>query len=234
MQRQKQTAKRGSDTRDRIISEAAKLFYLNGYRETTMRALASAVGIQHPSLFAFFENKGAIAAVLLKRYFRGMHCYSERLCLEINGQYDYIRNLLIFYALNYQTIYRDERLAAFYSAFCEEDGDRVNEITVSLKLLHESEYTEPSEPESEVGMMIHRLDYQLIGHIDRMLVKLLSERDINAREAALYFAAKKIEFKDTLWDVSLESVLDFYDRNWDRIAAEKIDVYRDLFSNESL
>ena len=281
MPRRRQQAGVGTDTRSRIIDEAAKLFYLNGYKKTTMRALASAVGIQHPSLFAFFENKGAIAAVLLTRYYRGIHLYAEKINSEIRedfyaqlasgelspdefnieyadaglsagqkssgsdasqpqvvkfeGLTEYICNILVFYALNYLTIYRDERFASFYSEFSEEDREKTDEVAVSLKLLHESEYTAPSEPVNEFESMIHELDYRLIGHISTMLVQLLNGQNITARDAAIYFAAKKIEFRDTMWDeVPLDSVIRFYENNWDRIAGVKIDVYSDFFSNASL
>ena len=261
-----------TDTRDRILDEAAKLFYLNGYKKTTMRSLASAVGIKHPSLFAFFDNKGAIAAVILRRYYRGIHLYSEEINSEIrenfyarieSGEFDseefsieyadadagagqpkivkfeglteYICNRLVFYALNYLTIYRDERFASFYSEFYAEEREKTDEVALSLKLLHESEYTEPDKPVSEFENMIHKLDYRLIGHISAMLVQLLDEQEITARDAAIYFAAKKIEFRDTMWDeVPLDSVIKFYENNWDIIESVKIDVYADMFSNADL
>ena len=67
-----------------------------------------------------------------------------------------------------------------------------------------------------------------------MLVRRLTEQSITAREASIYFSAKKIDSKDPLWTVTLEEVIDFYDKYWDIIARRKIDVYKDLFSDSSL
>lgn len=53
-------------TRERILYEAAKLFGRQGYRGTTTREIASAVGIRQPSLFHHFASKGAVIEALLE------------------------------------------------------------------------------------------------------------------------------------------------------------------------
>lgn len=54
------------DTRGRILIEASRLLSLNGYRGTTTRDIAAAVGISQPSLFFHFPTKRAIVEELYR------------------------------------------------------------------------------------------------------------------------------------------------------------------------
>jgi AcrR family transcriptional regulator len=54
-----------TDTRERILQESSNLFAKQGYRATTTREIAQAVGIRQPSLFHHFPSKSAIAEALL-------------------------------------------------------------------------------------------------------------------------------------------------------------------------
>ena len=53
-------------TRDRILYEAAALISSRGFHGATTRDIAEAVGIQQPSIFNHFPNKGAILAELFE------------------------------------------------------------------------------------------------------------------------------------------------------------------------
>lgn len=55
-----------ADTRERILIEASRLLALNGYRGTTTREIAAAVGISQPSLFFHFDTKRAIVEELYR------------------------------------------------------------------------------------------------------------------------------------------------------------------------
>ena len=55
----------GPTTRQRILREASALFAQKGYHGTSTREIATAVGIQQPSLFHHFESKEAIMAELI-------------------------------------------------------------------------------------------------------------------------------------------------------------------------
>ncbi|MFD1537772.1 TetR/AcrR family transcriptional regulator [Nonomuraea guangzhouensis] len=54
-----------TDTRQRILAEAAALFRRHGYRGTSTRQIAEAVGVRQPTLFYHFPNKQAILEELL-------------------------------------------------------------------------------------------------------------------------------------------------------------------------
>jgi AcrR family transcriptional regulator len=58
--------KSGADTRERILVEASRLLAVNGYRGTTTRDIAAAVGISQPSLFFHFKTKLAIVEELYR------------------------------------------------------------------------------------------------------------------------------------------------------------------------
>ena len=55
------------DTRERILSEAARLFSELGYQGASTRAIPEAVGIKQPSLFHYFAGKEAIGQELIDR-----------------------------------------------------------------------------------------------------------------------------------------------------------------------
>jgi AcrR family transcriptional regulator len=55
----------GPTTRQRILREASALFAQKGYHGTSTREIATAVGIQQPSLFHHFESKDAIMSELI-------------------------------------------------------------------------------------------------------------------------------------------------------------------------
>src|SRR5262245_22930884 len=59
------TDARRTDTRERILYEASKLFAALGYHATTTREIARAVGIRQPSLFHHFPSKREIMQALL-------------------------------------------------------------------------------------------------------------------------------------------------------------------------
>ena len=61
------------ETREKIIYEALSLFSIQGYDATTIREIASAVGIKESSIYNHFENKQDILNKIidetLKRYY---------------------------------------------------------------------------------------------------------------------------------------------------------------------
>ncbi|MCB4776600.1 MAG: TetR/AcrR family transcriptional regulator [Sulfurovum sp.] len=56
---------KGSKTKEKILKHALKLFSAKGYRETTVRDIAGAVGIKQSALYNHFQNKDEILATLI-------------------------------------------------------------------------------------------------------------------------------------------------------------------------
>lgn len=59
------TAEAKTETRERILRAAARLFKRNGWQETTTRGIAVSAGIATGTLFNYFATKEAIAADLI-------------------------------------------------------------------------------------------------------------------------------------------------------------------------
>jgi TetR/AcrR family transcriptional regulator, biofilm operon repressor len=56
------------DTKHKILDAAIDLFATRGYHESSMRSIASAVGIKAASLYSHFKSKESILAAILAEY----------------------------------------------------------------------------------------------------------------------------------------------------------------------
>jgi AcrR family transcriptional regulator len=61
---------RGADTKRRILDMAIELFSARGFHESSMRDIASRVGIEAPSLYAHYASKEEILRTILEDYRR--------------------------------------------------------------------------------------------------------------------------------------------------------------------
>jgi AcrR family transcriptional regulator len=59
--------RKGQITRERILDAAEALFAAHGYEGTTLRDVASSVGIRNPSLYNHFDNKESLYEAVLER-----------------------------------------------------------------------------------------------------------------------------------------------------------------------
>jgi AcrR family transcriptional regulator len=59
--------KRDGNTREHILTQSLKLFAANGFRETSVRDIAAAVGLQQGALYNHFKNKDAILTTLINQ-----------------------------------------------------------------------------------------------------------------------------------------------------------------------
>ena len=57
----------GPGTAQRILDEAERLFAERGYRGTSLREVAAAVGIRNPSVYNHFRSKAALYEAVLER-----------------------------------------------------------------------------------------------------------------------------------------------------------------------
>ena len=72
------TKEKAADNRERILSEAARLFRQHGVSAVGMDALAEAAGMTHGSLYSQFDSKEHLAAEALSRAFEtGAASYGE-------------------------------------------------------------------------------------------------------------------------------------------------------------
>jgi len=101
-------------TKDLIIRESIKLFYENGLNKTSLRQIAKACRIAHPSIFNHFKNKSAIADVMFYRYLRGFVRmtlgYIEAEGLDMTQSHE---AMVFYWAANYHYVKRDRRYFQF-------------------------------------------------------------------------------------------------------------------------
>ena len=94
-QRRRRVDTHGWPTRELILLEASRLFASRGYLGTSTRDIATAVGIQQPSMYSHFASKHAIAEELLRRDLTAGIAALERLSAEGGGAalelYRYLR-----------------------------------------------------------------------------------------------------------------------------------------------
>ena len=84
-QRRPRVDTRDWPTRELILLEASRLFATRGYLGTSTRDIATAVGIQQPSMYSHFTSKHAIAEELLRRDLTAGIAALERFTAEAGG-----------------------------------------------------------------------------------------------------------------------------------------------------
>lgn len=60
----------GLQTKEKILTSAKKLFYLNGFNKTSMKDIASDAGIRQSLLYYYFNNKNKIATEIYTNFNR--------------------------------------------------------------------------------------------------------------------------------------------------------------------
>ena len=88
-------------TNQKIVDAAEKLFAENGYDGTTLRQIATAVGIREPSIYSHFANKGAVYGAVIDRallpFFTEIHEWNAH-NLTLKELVDIPRNMLTLHA----------------------------------------------------------------------------------------------------------------------------------------
>ncbi len=122
---------KGSRTKDKILKHALKLFSSKGYKATTVRDIAGAVGIKQSALYNHFKNKDEILETLISNltssaivtlfddkesqelYRQGksllMSIATTFKLISFDGQNEALFKLLM------QEIYRNERIREIYN-----------------------------------------------------------------------------------------------------------------------
>ena len=80
--RTRRPRRKGELTAERILDAAEAHFAERGYEGTTLRDVASAVGIRNPSLYNHFGSKEQLYAAVLER---GIRPVLEMLAAEVEG-----------------------------------------------------------------------------------------------------------------------------------------------------
>ena len=145
---------KGSKTKEKILNHALKLFSANGYKATTVRAIAGAVGIKQSALYNHFKNKDEILETLIQdltssaivQLFNNkndgneetseLHKEGKMLLTSIATTFKLLsfdgRNEALFKLLM-QEIFRNERVREIYSEyFYQENVKKLSGIFFSM------------------------------------------------------------------------------------------------------
>lgn len=88
--------------RGRVLRAAAHLFRVNGYEGTTVREIASMVGIQSGSLFHHFKSKEEILFTVMKEVIEYTSTKQNDAVAQVNSYQDKLKALIVseLYAIN--------------------------------------------------------------------------------------------------------------------------------------
>ncbi len=122
---------KGSKTKEKILDHALKLFSSKGYKATTVRDIAGAVGIKQSALYNHFKNKDEILETLISNLTSSaivtlfdnkdtqeLHKQGKSLLMSLGTTFKLIsfdgKNEALFKLLM-QEIFRNERIREIYS-----------------------------------------------------------------------------------------------------------------------
>ena len=100
---------RGGERREEILSAALRLFAQQGMASVTTRAIAQAVGISQPSLYAHFASAGEIGDELCRRGFEGLQARIAEVVRAGGAPGERLRALgraYVDFALDHPDLYR--------------------------------------------------------------------------------------------------------------------------------
>ncbi|WP_042462192.1 TetR/AcrR family transcriptional regulator [Neobacillus dielmonensis] len=64
---------------EKIIEEASKLFFKNGYRNTSMKEIALQLNVTHPAIYYYFKSKDEILETILKNVLNRAETYLSKI-----------------------------------------------------------------------------------------------------------------------------------------------------------
>lgn len=143
------TLSRGSKTKSKILKTSLKLFSAKGYKATTVRDIAGAMGVKQSALYNHFKNKDEILETLVSELTSSaivqlfadkepqmLHKQGKSLLMSIATTFKLIgfdgQNEALFKLLM-QEIYRNERIREIYNEhFYQENVKKLSGIFFSM------------------------------------------------------------------------------------------------------
>jgi len=203
---------KGSKTKDKILKQSLKLFSSKGYKATTVRDIAGAIGIKQSALYNHFKNKDEILETLISNLTSSaiVTIFDDKESQELHRQG---KSLLMSIATTFKLISFDGQNEALFKLLMQEiyNNERIREI------YNEYFYQENVKALSKHFFMMMQDD--MIKSSDPLLLA-------NEFFSPLFFyqmqvSLLKLDKKSTSSVVSLfEKHVDMF---WDNIKAEKQD-----------
>lgn len=154
------TPSKGSKTKDKILRHSLKLFSSKGYKATTVRDIAGAVGIKQSALYNHFKNKDEILETLISNLtssaivtiFEGkesqeLHKQGKPLLMSIATTFKLIgfdnQNEALLKLLM-QEIYNNERIREIYNEYFYQEN--VKKLSGLFFAMMQDEMIKSSDP----------------------------------------------------------------------------------------
>ena len=151
---------KGSKTKDKILKHALKLFSSKGYKATTVRDIAGAVGIKQSALYNHFKNKDEILETLISnltssaivtifddKESKELHKQGKSLLMSIATTFKLIgfdsQNEALLKLLM-QEIYRNERIREIYNEYFYQEN--VKKLSGLFFAMMQDEMIKSSDP----------------------------------------------------------------------------------------
>ena len=151
---------KGSKTKDKILKHALKLFSSKGYKATTVRDIAGAIGIKQSALYNHFKNKDEILETLISNLpssaivtifddteSQDLHKQGKSLLMSIATTFKLIsfdgQNEALFKLLM-QEIYRNERIREIYNEYFYQEN--VKKLSGFFFAMMQDEMIKSSDP----------------------------------------------------------------------------------------
>lgn len=151
---------KGSKTKDKILKYALKLFSSKGYKATTVRDIAGAIGIKQSALYNHFKNKDEILETLISnltssaivtlfddKEVQELHKQGKSLLMSIATTFKLIsfdgQNEALFKLLM-QEIYNNEHIRDIYSEYYYHEN--VKKLSALFFMMMQEEMIKSSDP----------------------------------------------------------------------------------------
>ncbi len=151
---------KGSKTKDKILKHSLKLFSSKGYKATTVRDIAGAIGIKQSALYNHFKNKDEILETLISNLTSSaivtlfdnkdtqeLHKQGKSLLMSIATTFKLIsfdgQNEALFKLLM-QEIYRNERIREIYNEYFYQEN--VKKLSGLFFAMMQDEKIKSSDP----------------------------------------------------------------------------------------
>lgn len=203
---------KGSKTKDKILKHALKLFSSKGYKATTVRDIAGAIGIKQSALYNHFKNKDEILETLISNLTSSaiVTIFDDKESQELHKQG---KSLLMSIATTFKLIGFDSQNEALLKLLMQEiyRNERIREIY--------NEYFYQENVKKLSGLFFAMMQDEMIKSSDPLLLA-------NEFFSPLFFyqmqvSLLKLDKKSTSSVVSLfEKHVDHF---WDNVKIEKQD-----------
>jgi len=206
---------KGSKTKDKILKTALKLFSSKGYKATTVRDIAGAIGIKQSALYNHFKNKdeiletlissltsSAIVSIFDDKASQELHKQGKSLLMSIATTFKLIsfdgQNEALFKLLM-QEIYNNEHIRDIYNEYYYHEN--VKKLSALFFMMMQDEMIKSSDPlllanEFFAPLFFYQMQVSLLKLDKKSTSSVVS---LFEKHVDLFWENIKVEKQDTLF-----------------------------------